>query len=217
VQTLDDAALKVAVADVMRLYAVDADIYIGEKVPGNVVVAAYPRRMVVIDRSLLAESDPARRYVLGWAHEAIRGGYALLLQLGRRHRAELGSLLRALLLPEGERAGPTNDFVRALPKRAVKVLERHIGRGRDIDTEAWIDGMIACAKRGGLFACDDFAAATWMIARVMGENLGATERHEATVALGAVLGGSDLVRFYLSDDYHRLRDTLSTVAPGASI
>ena len=116
--------------------------------------------------------------------------------------------------PEGERAGPTNDFVRALPKRAVKVLERHVGRGRDIDTEAWIDGMIACAKRGGLFACDDFAAATWMIARVMGENLGATERHEATVALGAVLGGSDLVRFYLSDDYHRLRDTLSTVAPG---
>jgi hypothetical protein len=169
---------------------------------------------VVIDRALLAESDPARRYVLGWAHEAIRGGYALLLQLGRRHRAELGSLLRALLLPEGERAGPTNDFVRALPKRAVKVLERHVGRGRDIDTEAWIDGMIACAKRGGLFACDDFAAATWMIARVMGENLGA-ERHEATVALGAVLGGSDLVRFYLSDDYHRLRDTLSTVAPGA--
>jgi hypothetical protein len=38
--------------------------------------------------------------------------------------------------------------------------------------------------------------------------------NEATVALGAVLGGADLVRFYLSDDYHRLRETLAT-APGA--
>jgi hypothetical protein len=211
VQTLDDAALKIAVADVMRLYAVDSDVYAGDKVPGGVVVTAYPRRMVVIDRGLLSESDTCRRYALGWAHEAIRGGYALLLHLGRRHRAELGSLLRALLLPEAERAGPTNDFVRALPKRAVKVLERHVGRGRDLDTESWIDGMISCAKRGGLLACDDFAAATWMIARVSGESLGT---HDATVALGAVLGGADLVRFYLSDDYHRLRETLATANPG---
>lgn len=74
-------------------------------------------------------------------------------------------------------------------------------------------GVERCAKRGGLLACDDFAAATWMIARVSGENL-ASASHDATVALGAVLGGSDLVRFYLSDDYHRLRDTLSTAAPG---
>ena len=36
--------------------------------------------------------------------------------------------------------------------------------------------------------------------------------HDATVALGAVLGGADLVRFYLSDDYQRLRDYL-TAAP----
>jgi hypothetical protein len=212
VQTLEDPSIKVAVADLMRLYAVDADVYVGDKVPGGIVVTAFPRRMIVVERTLLAESDACRRYSLGWAFEAIRGGYALLLHLGRRHRAELGSLLRALLLPEAERAGPTNDFVRALPKRAVKVLERHIGRGRDLDTESWIDGMINCAKRGGLLSCDDFAAATWMIARVSGESLGT---HDATVALGAVLGGADLVRFYLSDDYHRLRETLATANPGA--
>ncbi len=212
VQTLEDPALKVSIADIARMYSVEADLYIGDKVPGNVVVTAFPRKMIVVDRALMAEPDPSRRYLLGWAHEAIRGGYALLLHLGRRQRAELGSLLKALLLPEAERAGPTNDFVRALPKRAVKVLERHVGRGRDLDTEAWIDGMIACAKRGGLLACDDFAAASWMIARVSGENLGHLGSQEATVALGAVLGGADLVRFFLSDDYHRARDALSTVA-----
>jgi hypothetical protein len=100
--------------------------------------------------------------------------------------------------------------VRALPKRAAKVIERHGGRGRDADTDGWRDGMLACAKRGGLLASDDFAAATWMIARFSGENL---PDHEATVALGAVLGGADLVRFYLSDDYHRLREYLATPTP----
>jgi hypothetical protein len=45
-----------------------------------------------------------------------------------------------------------------------------------------------------------------MVARLSGEKL---ESHDATVALGSVLGGSDLVRFYLSDDYQTLRDQLS--------
>jgi tetratricopeptide (TPR) repeat protein len=210
IQTVEDAALRVAVADVTRLYGTDAEIYIGERVPGMAVVIAFPRRLIVIDRVLLDEPDAARRYLLGWAHEALRGGYALLLHLGARQRVELGSLLRSLLLPEGERAGPTNDFVRALPKRAAKIIERHVGRGREADTDAWLEGMLACAKRGGLLASDDFAAATWMIARLSGENL---PDHQATVALGAVLGGADLVRFYLSDDYHRLREYLATPSP----
>ena len=77
--------------------------------------------------------------------------------------------------------------------RAQKVLERHAGL-RDVDPGAWIDGMLACAKRAGLVACDDFAAAIWMVARLSGEKLAS---HDATVALGAVLGGPDLVRFYL--------------------
>ena len=51
-----------------------------------------------------------------------------------------------------------------------KVLERHAGT-RDVDPGAWIDGMLACAKRAGLVACDDFAAAIWMVARLSGETL----------------------------------------------
>ena len=45
-----------------------------------------------------------------------------------------------------------------------------------------------------------------MVAKLSGENL---PSHDATVALGSVLGGPDLVRFYLSDDYQQLRDQLS--------
>ena len=61
-------------------------------------------------------------------------------------------------------------------------------------------------KRAGLVACDDFAAAIWMVARQTGELPGS---HEDTVALGSVLGGPDLVRFYLSDQYQMIRDLLS--------
>ncbi len=57
-----------------------------------------------------------------------------------------------------------------------------------------------------MLACDDFSAAIWAVARLSGERLAS---HDATVALGAVLGGSDLVRFYLSDDYQNLRDALT--------
>ena len=44
-----------------------------------------------------------------------------------------------------------------------------------------------------------------MVARLAGEQLAS---HDATVALGSVLGGPDLVRFYLSDNYQQLRDLL---------
>lgn len=161
---------------------------------------------------LAGENDGPRRFLLGWAFEALRGGYAFLHHLGRRQRSELGNFMKSLLLPESDRPGPTNEFVKGLPKRAQKVLERHQGWGRDVDGDQWIDGMLGTAKRGGLLACDDFAAATWMIARLTGEML---LSHDATVALGAVLGGADLVRFYLSDDYQRLRDYL-TAAPQAN-
>ena len=66
--------------------------------------------------------------------------------------------------------------------------------------------MLACAKRAGLVACDDFSAAIWMVAKQAGENLVSADD---TVALGSVLGGPDLVRFYLSDQYQMIRDLLS--------
>ena len=88
--------------------------------------------------------------------------------------------------------------------RQAKVLERHAGT-RDLDPGTWMDGMLACAKRAGLVACDDFAAAIWMVARLSGERLAS---HDETVALGAVLGGPDLVRFYLSDNYQMIRNVV---------
>jgi hypothetical protein len=80
------------------------------------------------------------------------------------------------------------------------------------DSEEWIDAMLATDRRAGLFACDDFSAATRMIARLGGDHLGAADIQ----ALALVLCGEDLVRFYLSDEYHRLRESLSRALPAVS-
>ncbi|MBA3538530.1 MAG: hypothetical protein H0T79_02775, partial [Deltaproteobacteria bacterium] len=205
VQSVGDARLTKIAAEISALYQLDVDLFVGDKVPGLAAVTAYPRRLLVLDRSLLTEPDLALRFLFGYAFEAIRGGYALLLHLGARQRRELVTLLRALVAPDGELTGPATELVDRASGRAAKVLERHAGL-RDVDADAWISGMLACAKRGGLVACDDFSAAIWMVARLSGERLA---NHDASVALGAVLGGPDLVRFYLSDAYQQLRDSLS--------
>ncbi|HEU4615108.1 MAG TPA: tetratricopeptide repeat protein, partial [Kofleriaceae bacterium] len=193
--------------EIGALFEVEPEIFIGEKVPGLLAVTAFPRQIVVIDRSLVGEADLPLRFMFGYAFESIRGGYAALLQLGARQRRELGQLLRGLIA-EVEPTGIAAELMVNANLRQAKVLERHAGT-RDLDPGAWIDNMLACAKRAGLVACDDFAAAIWMVARLSGEVL---ESHDDTVALGSVLGGPDLVRFYLSDNYQLIRDLLALPA-----
>jgi tetratricopeptide (TPR) repeat protein len=200
-----DPRLVAIAAEVSALYQVEAEIFIGEQVPGLAAVTAFPRRVLVLDRSLLAESELTLRFLFGYAFEAIRGRYAILLQLGARQRRELGNLLRALLSPEPEMTGSATELLGTVSAHAQQVIARHAGV-RDVDPGAWIDGMLACAKRAGLVACDDFHAAIWSVALLAGEKL---PDHHATVALGSVLGGPDLVRFYLSDNYQQVRDLLT--------
>ncbi|HLL22791.1 MAG TPA: hypothetical protein VK427_11695, partial [Kofleriaceae bacterium] len=197
-------------AQIGAMYETEAEIFVSEKVPGFAAVTAFPRRLIVVDHTLLSESEPALRYLLGYAFEAIRGGYASLLQLGARQRRELGHLLRSVISPDGgELAGFAADLVNNATDEQAHILEQHAGT-RDLDPGGWVDGMLAMAKRAGLLAADDFAAAIWMVARLTGEDLAS---NDATVALGAVLGGADLVRFYLSDDYQHLRDILTAPVP----
>jgi tetratricopeptide (TPR) repeat protein len=202
-ESLGDTRLVQLSAEIGNLFESDADVFVGDKVPGMVAVTAFPRRLIVVDRSLVTETDLPLRYLFGYAHEAIRGGYAALLQLGASARRELAQLLRALV-GDVESSGPAAEIIATASPRAIKMLERHAGT-RDLDPGAWMDNILACAKRAGLVACDDFAAAIWMVARQSGEQVGS---HDDTVALGSVLGGPDLVRFYLSDQYQMIRDLL---------
>jgi tetratricopeptide (TPR) repeat protein len=202
-----DPSLRAAIGETARLFGLEAEVYIGEQVPRGVVAINYPRPIVVLDRALLGETDSARRFALGWAFELLVGRYALLPMLGRRNRRELGALLKSLFSPENEWPAVTHEFAASLPREALQVMQRYQGMARSADAEEWIDGMLASARRAGLFASDDFAAALRISSQLNGENLGAGE--QAIAALGVVICGSDLVRFYLSDEFHRLRESLS--------
>jgi hypothetical protein len=75
------------------LFEVQADVFVAERVPGLLAVTSFPRRLLVLDRALLVETEPVLRFLVGHALEAIRGGYAMLLQVGARQRKELAALL----------------------------------------------------------------------------------------------------------------------------
>src|SRR5690606_7474259 len=120
--------------------------------PRGVVALNFPRPMVILDRAFLDDTESARRYALGWAYELLVGRYALLPMLGRRHRRELGGLMKSLFLPEAERPQITQEFAARLPRAALRIMERYQGMARNVDPEEWIDGMLASARRAGLFA-----------------------------------------------------------------
>jgi hypothetical protein len=71
------------------------------------------------------------------------------------------------------------------------------------DPTDWFLSLGRSCDRAGLLACDDVGAAVRMLARLSGQELLLGTAGE--VALGAVGEGADLVRYYLSDDYHRLQ------------
>ncbi|MCP4446094.1 MAG: tetratricopeptide repeat protein [Myxococcales bacterium] len=204
--SVDDHALHIAVGDMVRLFGMEPEVYVGENVPGRVIAIAHPRTIVVLDRLVLQEPEAARRFALGWAFEAICGGYSSVLNLGEKQRTELGNLLRSLFLPESERSSATSEFIKRLPPSAQEIIRVNEGYYQDFDMEEWMTGMNAVARRAGLLACDDLAACARMLAVISGENIG-----ENYAALGTVFCGEDLFQFHISDEYDQLRTILNQI------
>ena len=51
VQTSGDPTTRALVSDVARLFGTEAEVYLGDRVPGMAAVMAFPRRVLVIDRT----------------------------------------------------------------------------------------------------------------------------------------------------------------------
>jgi tetratricopeptide (TPR) repeat protein len=212
---LDDPAFKLAVSDCSRLHGIEAEVFVADEVHGGMIVVCFPRPLVCLARTMLHRPDAERRFLLGRAYESMRGLYAPLLRLGPRERAEVSKLLGSLLLPEAERPQATQEFVRSINRKAQKALERFAGqKGDGVEPEAWLVALGQAQDRAGLLVSDDFQAAARQLALLSGEELAVTA--EGAVALGAVPGGTELVRYYLSDDYHRLRQVLAEPLRGPS-
>ncbi len=208
-QQLDDPAFKLAVIDNARIFGVEGvEVYVGDEVPGGMVTLQFPRPVVTLSRALYGRPDAERRFLLGRAFDSLRGSYAPLLRLGPRERHEVGVLLKSLLSPDAGRPQTAQEFVGRLGKKTQKALERFIGLVvTPIDPDSWISALASAQDRAGIVACDDFGAAARALALLSGEDLAMTA--DGAVALGAVPGGTELVRYFLSDDYHRLRTALA--------
>src|SRR5205085_1967914 len=138
------------------------------------------------------------------------GGYAPLMRFGARERTDAAELLKQLLLPDEERTPTTQEFVKQLPRKTVKGLERLIGMAPGVEPDELWTSLTIAGNRAGMLASDDIAAACRGLARLANEELAVDPN--GAVALGAVVGGLDLVRYYLAEDYARLRGGLATEA-----
>jgi tetratricopeptide (TPR) repeat protein len=205
----DNPGFAATVAEVQRFYGVEADVVVATHVPGGTLpIEAQPKPVIVVDRTYVDLSEPERRFLLGRCFEPLRGGYALPARLAPSQRREVGGLLLQLLLPEGQREPAAAEFVRALPRKTAKALEKvPVAGTAPADPEAWFQALGSSCDRAGLLAADDIRAALRTLARLAGEEFILGSGGE--LALGAVGGGADLVRFYLSEAYHRLQLALA--------
>jgi hypothetical protein len=211
VQPAVDPGLRATFGEVARLIGVEAELMLAQSVPGGVMAFESPRPIVVVEAALVERPDGERRFYLGRALEPIRGGYTLPLRLRAAERVELGRILQQALAPEAAREPQVQEIIAKLPRKALKVVERLSGAGVEAITAAaldtWLEALGQACDRAGLVACGDIGAAARMLARLGGEELAVTS--DGAVALGQVPGGAELVRFFLSDAYHELRQTLS--------
>ncbi len=173
---------------------------------------AFPRRLVVIDRTLLAEERRCRCGSCS-ATRSSRSAAAMprCSSSVRASAASSAPLLRALLAAGEDPAAPAAEIVNAANParhegpRAPRREPRSSTPGRG-STACW-----RARSAAGLLACDDFACGD-----LDGGPAGRRDAWPATtttVALGSVLGGPDLVRFYLSDDYQHDSATLLIAWP----
>jgi len=206
-QPAEDPAITVVAQDLRRLFGVEAQVLVAQDVPGGVVAFDVQKPIAVIDLAYIERTEAERRFAMARAFEPLRGGYGLLMRLGPREREDVGLLLYQLSRPDSEREPGAIEFVRQLPRKAQKALEKLAVGGQPLDSVAWMSALALGADRAGLLACDDVSAAARVLVRMGGSDLplGA----DAAVALGAVPGGAELVRYYLGDEYHRLRSALA--------
>jgi tetratricopeptide (TPR) repeat protein len=200
-----DGAVTAVAQDLRRVFGVDAQVMVADGVPRGVLAAHLKQPVAVLDRSFLERPEPELRFAVGRAFEALRGGYGPLLRLADAERKRWGAMLVQLLRPESERDAATLEFVKSLPRKSQRALEK-LPPAEACDPAAWMAALEVAADRAGLLACDDVAAASRVLLRIGG---GDRLEDSGAVALGAVPGGAELVRYYLGEDYQRLRAALS--------
>ena len=168
-----DPMLKATVQDLERVFNVSPEIYLAPSLVEPFVVNDLPKPAVYLSAEVLTLPELERRVLLGVALEALRGGYALVTRIGESARMEVMNLLDQLVRPEAERSPEAQAYVKALPRKAQKALEKLGGRGRTlppgplpltasppapVSIAEWLQAVARTMARAGLVASDDLGA-----------------------------------------------------------
>lgn len=191
-------------------------VFVAEKsrIPAFVAQGDVP--VLVLWRPLLRGSEAERRYLVARCLEGLRSGFSLLYRLGPRERAELGMLLQTLVRPKDQRDPSAEEFLTLLTRKQLKVVERVAKAAGDVipdlDPLSWMRSVVSHTARVGMLLCDDLLAAARMEALLGGVDQAV--QPDGRVAVRAIPGGQNLLRFYLSSHYDALCQAM--LAPGTS-
>jgi tetratricopeptide (TPR) repeat protein len=173
-----DPELKTLVQDLERVFGVAAEVYVAPVVYGGFIVTDLPKPLIYLSQSVAALPDAERRVLLGAALEALRGGYALITRITPTARMEVTNLLDQLVRPEGERAAEAQAYIKALPRKAHKALEKlwttvksrppgalptgssptQLAGQESLSAERWLVEIERAMHRAALVASDDLGA-----------------------------------------------------------
>jgi tetratricopeptide (TPR) repeat protein len=190
-------------------------VLVGESVPGGSAVDNEDGGRVVMDRLFLERPAAEVAFVLGRNLGYLRSGHALLSRLAFDDRALLGELLAGLLQAAEEQQDLAKEFRRGMSRRMLKQLddistayqESLAQNGGENLPARWFAGIDRTANNTGLVACNDISSALRMMAQLGGQDLAVGPRGEIAVQL--VTDGPELVQFFLSDNYTKLRRRLA--------
>jgi tetratricopeptide (TPR) repeat protein len=200
---IGDPSLRATVQDLERVFGVSAEVFISPSLTVSFSVNDLPKPVIYLSQAAAQLSEPERRVLLGYALEALRGGYALITRIGGGARLEVTNLIDQLVRPEGERSAEAQGYIKALPRKAQKALEKLWGvkskstlppvlggapsaapaRLQTVPVDQWLDEVERSMRRAGLVASDDLGACARMHLRA-GHAKGDLTQTEAT-QLGA--------------------------------
>lgn len=205
-----DSGFQSAISEVLRLFSVEAEVVIAHQVPGTALALELPtgRKVALLDQSVLAMADSERRFLLGQMLDALRGGYATLLRLSPSELLQTSRLMSMLLLPPAEQPPESREFFQLLPKRSQQVFERAAQSRPPQTVVEVVSSFGLCSERAGLLAADDIATAVQVMVRLQGDDAAALSDVPSGLVLGLAPNGSELVRYFLSDTFHELTQTL---------
>ena len=213
-----DPALRSLVQDLERVFGVTAEVFVAPDIASGFLVNELPKPVIYLSRDLLDSSvkpgeqgaGAERRVLLGAALEALRGGYGLLTRVPPDARGEITNLLGQLVRPENERSSEAQTYIRALPRKAQKALEKlwvtgrraTVPPGAQQDSQAssllpqpvpassgatpeviahWLAELERSMQRAALIASDDLGACTRVFSR---PSVAATRKVIAPLAPG---------------------------------